>query len=79
MKLRAFVHRAAPVGFCTELFRKDFDFSYLLFRLHPYATFARSLLEKTSIFHAYCSGCTLGRLLRGESFGKDIDVAYLLC
>jgi hypothetical protein len=39
----------------------------------------RSLLEKTSIFRAYYSGCTLGRLLHGESFGKDIDVAYLLC
>jgi hypothetical protein len=36
-------------------------------------------LEKTSIFRAYYSGCTLGRLLHGESFGKDIDVAYLLC
>jgi hypothetical protein len=35
MKLRAFVDRAAPVGVCTEFFRKDFDFSYLLFRLHP--------------------------------------------
>jgi hypothetical protein len=35
MKLRAFVDQAASVGFCTEFFRKDFDFSYLLFRLHP--------------------------------------------
>jgi hypothetical protein len=36
MKLRAFVDQATPVGgFCMETFGKDFDFAYLLFRLHP--------------------------------------------
>jgi hypothetical protein len=30
-------------------------------------------LEKTSILRAYYSGCTLRRLLHGESFGKDFD------
>jgi hypothetical protein len=35
MKLCAFVGQAAPVGFCTEFFRKDFDFFVLVFRLHP--------------------------------------------
>jgi hypothetical protein len=38
-----------------------------------------SLLEKTSILRVYYSGCTLRRLLRGESFGKDFDFAHLLC
>jgi hypothetical protein len=28
---------------------------------------------------AYYSGCTLRRLLHGESFGKDFDFAHLLC
>jgi hypothetical protein len=37
-----------------------------------------SLLESTSILRAYYSGCTLRRLLHGESFGKDFDFARLL-
>jgi hypothetical protein len=37
-----------------------------------------SLLEKASILRAYYSGCTLRRLLHGESFGKDFDFAHLL-
>jgi hypothetical protein len=37
-----------------------------------------SLLEKASILRAYYSGCTLRRLLHGESFGKDFDFACLL-
>jgi hypothetical protein len=36
-------------------------------------------LEKTSILRAYYSGCTLRRLLYGESFRKDFDFAHLLC
>jgi hypothetical protein len=38
-----------------------------------------SLLEKTLILRAYYSGCTLRRLLHGESFKKDFDFAHLLC
>jgi hypothetical protein len=38
----------------------------------------KSLLERTSILRAYYSGCTLMRLLHGESFGKDFDFAGLL-
>jgi hypothetical protein len=37
-----------------------------------------SLLEKASILRAYYSGCTLRRLLHGESFEKDFDFAHLL-
>ena len=62
---------AAPLGdFCTE-----------------------SPLERTSILRTYCaspaapigdflrgeSGCTLRRLLRGESFGEDFSFAHVLC
>jgi hypothetical protein len=36
-----------------------------------------SFLEKTSILRTYYSGCTLRRLLHGESFGKDFD--YRTC
>jgi hypothetical protein len=68
MKLRAFVDQAVLIGFCAEFFRKRLQFFVLVFQLHPYATFARSLLEKTSIFYAYYSGYTLGRLLHGEWF-----------
>jgi hypothetical protein len=52
-----------------------------------------SLVKKTSILRTCCaipaeplgdflhgeSGCTLRRLLHGESFGKDFDFAHLLC
>jgi hypothetical protein len=36
-----------------------------------------SLLEKASILRAYYFGCTLRRLLHGESFWKDFDFAHL--
>jgi hypothetical protein len=73
---------AAPVGdFCTEG------------PAAPLGDFCTaSLLEKTSILRTYCaspaapvgdfcteSGCTLRRLLPGESLGEDFDFAHLLC
>jgi hypothetical protein len=85
---------AAPLGdFCTESFGKDFDFVHLLFWRTLRRLLHRECFGKDFDFaHLLCysgctirrllhgeSGCTLRRLLHGESFEKDFDFANLLC
>jgi hypothetical protein len=61
---------AAPVGnFCAESFGEDLDLR----------TYCAGPAAPVGDFLHGGSGCTLRRLLHGESIGEDFDFAHLLC
>jgi hypothetical protein len=64
-----------------SLFWKRLRFCTLIIPAAPLGDFCtESLLQRLRLSNLLCcSSCTLRRLLRGESFGKDFDFVHLLC